>query len=722
MYLGWLSYAGRELINNNRVAAYARGVTVTCGCDTLPEALGDEPYKHPAQDPAPWYERSVPESQDFWGCVGLEVNGASQSTRKTTFTDLINDGATPGTARREAREIEVKAMLLARSEAGLSWGLSWLNAALRGSACKTGCGGDELCMLSGCPEPPIAAADADACDPAPMRPEPERAAPRPQQPPKKQEPAPEPPPPNQRAPKQPAPEPAPEPPPPEPAPEPEPAPPPPPPEPAPAPPPPPPAPGGLPPAPQGPPPGGNPPSPDPEVAKVIYLVGREMNVSDKAMLAGFEAALVESSCRNLDHGDRDSVGVFQQRPSAKTWGTVEECLNVNHAAHKFFEQTIKNDQKHPEFSAGQLAQATQSSKFPDRYDKREQDARALLDETARTTGGGAPAPPPPPPRPEAKPEPLPEPPAPAPQPSPLPDTSGHGDEQRPPAGSGHTDTNHPEQDTEEWNPEDAARDMVRHLYDVALSEFGDDGERSRINGAWSATVTFTLKAGNPSWYYEPRTLLDTRQPNTARPLVTDVLNDYRIDAVAKCPEPVDCLAQSPYLQNKGPWGEEPFPGSNPADPVWRDPGYPTRPFTARRAVYLETSAPTPGWLERVPILDLYSGHQDVHRITIRWYANPRGQQPRELDPCDACAEITLPWLPARTKARLDGRTQRVEVTCPDKHVLTSDVVLYGPLGGLLQWPVFDCGTPLITELIAQDGTLAPDAWYRLRWAAKADAI
>lgn len=729
MYLGWLSYAGRELINNNRVAAYARGVTVTCGCDSLPDALGDEPYRHPAQDPAPWFERSVPESGDFWGCVGLEITGGAASTRKTTFTDLINDGSTPGPARREAREIEVKTMLLARTEAGLSWGISWLNAALRGSACKTGCGGDELCVLSGCPEPPPVSADADACDPAPMQPEPPRAVPQPEQQRQDNDPEPGPLPDNRRAPKPPAPEPKPapapepeppqeQPPPPEPAPAP-----PPPPEPEPAPAPPPPAPAGPPPAPQGPPPGPNPPAPDPEVAKVIYLVGRELNVSDKVMLAGFEAALVESSCRNLDHGDRDSVGVFQQRPSAKTWGTAEECMNVNHAAHKFFEQTVKNDGKHPEFSAGQLAQATQSSKYPDRYDKREQDARTLIDDTARANGGGgAPAPPPPPPRPEAKPEPLP-PPAPPPEPTPLPDQQ-QGGTGRPPAGSGHTDTHASGGDETKprpWDPQQAGQDMVRRLYDVALSEFGDE-ERARVNGAWSATVTFTLKAGNPAWYYAPRTLVDTRQDTTAPAVVNDVLPGYRIDAVARCPQPVDCLAQSPYLQNRGPWGDEPFPGSDPADPVWRDPGFPTQPFDAQRAVYLSPGSMTPGWLERVPIIDVYSGHQDMHRITIRFYANPRGGRPRELDPCDACNEITLPWVPARSKVRMDGRTERVEVTCPDKHVMTSDVVLYGPLGGLLQWPVFDCGTPMIVEVLAQNGTLAADAWYRIQWSAKADAI
>ncbi|MGP3953007.1 hypothetical protein [Streptomyces sp. 7N604] len=154
------------------------------------------------------------------------------------------------------------------------------------------------------------------------------------------------------------------------------------------------------PAPQGPPPGPGTGRPDPEVAKVIYLVGRELQVSDKAMLAGFEAALVESGMENLNHGDRDSVGVFQQRPS-QGWGSPAQCMNVNYATHKFFERAIKADRDNPGFTPGQLAQKVQVSAFPERYDQREAEAKETLksarESVEQPPPGNQPQPPPPPP-------------------------------------------------------------------------------------------------------------------------------------------------------------------------------------------------------------------------------------------------------------------------------------------------------------------------------------
>jgi hypothetical protein len=128
-----------------------------------------------------------------------------------------------------------------------------------------------------------------------------------------------------------------------------------------------------------------------EVAKTVYRVGRELRVSDKAMLAGFEAGLVESGMRNLDYGDRDSLGVFQQRAG---WGTRDQRLDPNYAAHKFFEKAKDMDAKHPGVSAGHLAQLVQVSAYPDRYDQREGEARDLLAKAAAAVdGGGAPTPP-----------------------------------------------------------------------------------------------------------------------------------------------------------------------------------------------------------------------------------------------------------------------------------------------------------------------------------------
>jgi hypothetical protein len=126
---------------------------------------------------------------------------------------------------------------------------------------------------------------------------------------------------------------------------------------------------------------------DPNVIRVVYQVGLDRNVSPKVMLAAFEAGWVESHMNNLNCGDRDSLGVFQQRPS-QGWGTPEQIMNVSYAATKFFIQAQRNEPLHPEYTAGLLAQSVQRSCCPARYDQAEGKARAMLDEARGMLGAG----------------------------------------------------------------------------------------------------------------------------------------------------------------------------------------------------------------------------------------------------------------------------------------------------------------------------------------------
>jgi len=107
-------------------------------------------------------------------------------------------------------------------------------------------------------------------------------------------------------------------------------------------------------------------------ASTILSVGQRMGATGKQMLAAIEAALVESNLKNLKGGDRDSVGVFQQRASQGWTG----LRNVPKAAREFFRAAMKVGGKN--MSAGQLAQAVQRSAFPERYDQRKGDASGIV--------------------------------------------------------------------------------------------------------------------------------------------------------------------------------------------------------------------------------------------------------------------------------------------------------------------------------------------------------
>src|SRR3712207_3054168 len=95
------------------------------------------------------------------------------------------------------------------------------------------------------------------------------------------------------------------------------------------------------------------------------------------MLAAFEAGWVESHMNNLNCGDRDSLGVFQQRPS-QGWGTTTQVRNARYASRAFLTRAQVEERACGSCTAGQIAQRVQRSAFPRRYDQAESKARSLL--------------------------------------------------------------------------------------------------------------------------------------------------------------------------------------------------------------------------------------------------------------------------------------------------------------------------------------------------------
>ncbi|MEV4413778.1 hypothetical protein [Catellatospora sp. NPDC049609] len=123
--------------------------------------------------------------------------------------------------------------------------------------------------------------------------------------------------------------------------------------------------------------GSIPSSADPAVLHVVYAVATELGASERVLLAGFEAGWVESHMNNLNCGDRDSLGVFQQRPS-QGWGTAAQILDVRFASNSFFSRAIPLAAANPSWTAGQVAQGVQRSAFPTRYDEARPVAEQLL--------------------------------------------------------------------------------------------------------------------------------------------------------------------------------------------------------------------------------------------------------------------------------------------------------------------------------------------------------
>jgi LysM repeat protein len=70
-------------------------------------------------------------------------------------------------------------------------------------------------------------------------------------------------------------------------------------------------------------------------AQEIINIGRELKVGDYGIVIALATAMQESSLRNIAFGDRDSIGLFQQRPSAH-WGTKTQILNTDYSIRAFF--------------------------------------------------------------------------------------------------------------------------------------------------------------------------------------------------------------------------------------------------------------------------------------------------------------------------------------------------------------------------------------------------
>jgi hypothetical protein len=110
-------------------------------------------------------------------------------------------------------------------------------------------------------------------------------------------------------------------------------------------------------------------------AAIIAAVAQKDQLPDHAVTVAEAVSLQEARLTNLPYGDRDSVGLFQQRPS-QGWGTEAQLLDPTFAASAFYRRLaqIPGWQALP---VTQSAQAVQLSAAPSAYAVWEDEARAL---------------------------------------------------------------------------------------------------------------------------------------------------------------------------------------------------------------------------------------------------------------------------------------------------------------------------------------------------------
>jgi len=110
-------------------------------------------------------------------------------------------------------------------------------------------------------------------------------------------------------------------------------------------------------------------------AKTIIKVGKDNKIPKQGIKIALMTAQQESTLQNLDYGDADSLGLFQQRPSTG-WGTPEQIQDPVYASESFY--GVNKEGENPgllqidgweSMKPGAAAQAVQKSAYPDAYDQ-----------------------------------------------------------------------------------------------------------------------------------------------------------------------------------------------------------------------------------------------------------------------------------------------------------------------------------------------------------------
>ncbi|MBT2415940.1 heavy metal transporter [Streptomyces sp. ISL-12] len=119
-------------------------------------------------------------------------------------------------------------------------------------------------------------------------------------------------------------------------------------------------------------------------AATVTAVGTARGLPERAVTIALATALQESALHNVRHGDRDSLGLFQQRPS-QGWGTPARIMDPTYAAGKFYDHLV-DVPGYTRLPLTVAAQRVQRSGFPEAYAKHEPDAALLA---AALTGRSA---------------------------------------------------------------------------------------------------------------------------------------------------------------------------------------------------------------------------------------------------------------------------------------------------------------------------------------------
>jgi hypothetical protein len=251
--------------------------------------------------------------------------------------------------------------------------------------------------------------------------------------------------------------------------------------------------------------------------------------------------------------------------------------------------------------------------------------------------------------------------------------------------------------TADGEPGDFER-QIRSVHDLRLVEgpmFVDAVYREDVV---ITEFELTVATGNIGVYLPARPELTWRQNPVNWPTEQiDLTTIYE-----QCEPPPDCAADPSCGRGSLP--------RIPARPI--DRCYPTTAYTAHRTLITVPANQMPN-TSAVLRLQAFAGAAAMSRVGLRLWHNRYGikcDRLQELNPCAACADLLIEYVPANGTMLLDGTARTKYVTCFGGKV--EPVWIWGPMGGTFIWPEALCGSSFCVELTVA-GPVAPDAQIEL---------
>lgn len=230
--------------------------------------------------------------------------------------------------------------------------------------------------------------------------------------------------------------------------------------------------------------------------------------------------------------------------------------------------------------------------------------------------------------------------------------------------------------------DDAILPYRRTLHGVALTNGLNIADRinlARCCNQGDCTlpiIEFTFTAANPYAFTDPIVSVTN---GSIDPCVGDgVCPTWYV--IGDDEEPIDPCAETPACTPDATCGTLPSP---PDPPLLRDPCV-CDPITLTTTCFELDAADFSDLGQTVPVFTIQAGTDDLRGLSVRFIPKDVNAQ---LNVCDTCFEINLPFLAARSTWTFDAAQRETTVFCGGQE---TSAIVTGDDGGPLTWPVFEC--------------------------------